>query len=442
MDKKVSSLFENWHIYTQNAKHFFKRLNDMLEDMDISSKEVKIITFASSTRRGEILYYDSNYDNRTLNSNISTADEDKAKDQLCSFFKIKKRHSVFNFAGISTKQKSYDEFGVIFEKDEETFLYGAALEYHGLEYHNKLLSELLSQICLYCKAVMDDENYNFESYMVSNLIYAAFKKQIDIDFFNTLAASDYEKKAAAGGIILVKEDRPSDLKLYFEKAYSLEISNIREIRKLLELSSNELYLIAKNNEIVGLGDYIEDSEAILFNGHQSWTYYDKGKELLIYKKGKYSFSFATERNFGSNFPKNFIKKHHIEQLNSILNEIKRQRHGTLIILSDEADAEVKRLCKLNRGYAIQPVDLNVSHIKKLVSRIIRIDGSIFLDTNLVCYGIGIILDGIAVKCGLSSRGSRYNSAKCYIDNKPFEKYVAIVISDDETTDIIYNRKNT
>ena len=432
-------MLENWHTYTKNAKHFFERLNGMFEDLNISSKEVKIITFVSSALLGETRYYDSNGDNRSFNSYIDSGEEDKAKDQLSALFQIKRPHSVFNFTGFLNKQKSYDEFGVIFGK-EEILLFGAALEYHGLEHANKLLYELFSRVCLYCKDVMDDGSYNFENYMVSNLVYAAFKRQIDIDFFNTLAASDYEKKAASGGILLLSEKQPFNLKMHFKNAYQMEISNIREIRKLLEMSGDEIYLIAKKDKIIGLGDYVENSEAILFNGHQSWTYYNERKELLNYKKGKYSFTSAGERNFNLSFPKNFIKANHIEQLNSILNEIKKQRQGTLIILSDEAESEVKRLCKFNRGYEIQPVDLKVPHNKKLITRIIRIDGSFFLDTNLVCYGMGVILDGIAVKGGLSSRGSRYNSAKCYIDNKPPEKYVAIVISDDETTDIIYNRK--
>jgi hypothetical protein len=47
---------------------------------------------------------------------------------------------------------------------------------------------------------------------------------------------------------------------------------------------------------------------------------------------------------------------------------------------------------------------------------------------------------MAVKTGLSARGARYNSAQCYIDNKGYEKFVAVVVSDDETIDILYNKE--
>ena len=90
-----------------------------------------------------------------------------------------------------------------------------------------------------------------------------------------------------------------------------------------------------------------------------------------------------------------------------------------------------------RGYAIEPVDLKLPGNKNLLSSITAIDGAIFLDTNLVCFGVGVILDGIAVNTGLSARGARYNSAQCYIDNKGYEEVAAVVVSDDETTDIIY-----
>jgi len=112
------------------------------------------------------------------------------------------------------------------------------------------------------------------------------------------------------------------------------------------------------------------------------------------------------------------------------------------IISDEAKSEAERLCNLGRGYAIKPVDLKSLGRKNLLASITAIDGAAFIDTNFMCYGVGIILDGIAVKTGLSSRGARYNSAQCYIDNQDHEKFVAVVVSDDETIDILYRKPET
>ena len=440
MDKEVARLFADWGKFTQNAGVFFGHLHAMFADMDVAPADVKIFAFVSSARKNEIRYYCSNGASTTHTSPlcIGSSDEEEARRRLATLFQIEKTRSTFNIAGTSLRRQTYDEFGVLSEGDTEICWYGTILEYNGPNYPNTLLTELLGQVCAYCKTVMDDAHYAFDEHMIPNLVYASLKKRINIDFFNTLSASDYEKTAAVGSIQLVPGDQPCKLTLRFEETFPLEIGNVRQIRKLLEMSGNGLFLIAKNGEIVGLGPHHKDSAEFQFNGHQHWTYCDDSKALLHHKKGKYAFVTTDEQSLKSDFPQGFISWRHARHLNTILGEIKRHKHGTLLIISDAAAAEVARLCKLNRGYAINPIDLKRSSALNLLSRITRIDGAIFLDTKLVCHGIGIILDGIAVKSGLSSRGARYNSARCYIDNKPPREYVAVVISDDETTDTLYN----
>jgi hypothetical protein len=175
-----------------------------------------------------------------------------------------------------------------------------------------------------------------------------------------------------------------------------------------------------------------------FNGHQRWSYYKNAKELLSYKEGKYTFIFDNHRNFLFSFPKNFISDNNYKYFNSILHAIRQQKHGTILIISDEAQIEVERLCKFGRGYAIKPVDLKSPGGRTLLSSITAIAGAIFLDTDFLCYGVGVILDGIAVSTGLNARGARYNSAQCYIDNKEHQKFTAVVVSDDESIDILHN----
>jgi hypothetical protein len=278
--------------------------------------------------------------------------------------------------------------------------------------------------------------------MLANIVYVALKKQIDIDFYNTLAVSPYEKRVTSGGILLIDETQQYDLKIRFHEMYPLEIKNVKQIRKLLEMTINKLFLVSKNAHAIGIGDYVnfgDDFESFIFNGHQRWSYYKNGKELLSYKEGKYTFIFDNDRNFISSFPKNFINTSHYEYLNSIIHGIVQQERGSLLIISEEAQAEVERLCTFGRGYAIEPLDLKLPGSRNLLSSITAIDGAIFLDTNFFCYGAGMILDGIAVKPGLNARGARYNSAQCYIDNKDCEKVVAVVVSDDETIDIVYKK---
>jgi len=221
----------------------------------------------------------------------------------------------------------------------------------------------------------------------------------------------------------------------FKEKYPLETKNVRQIRKLLEMTTDKLRLIVIDGLVVGLGG-CNDCEFFQFNGHQKWSYYADGREMLTYKEGKYTLVLGDKENFYADFPKGFIKPGNAGHLNSILHEIRQQKHGTLLIITDEAETEVERLSMLGRGYAVAPIDLKKPENRKLLTSITSIDGAFFTDTNFVCYGVGVILDGIAIKPGLSYRGARYNSAKCYIDGKESGKYISVVVSEDETIDII------
>ena len=438
MDAKIAQLFNYWPDYTAILGKINRHVNALLTDLGIITDEVNIITFISSKDYGATNFFDSSGKTHSVERYMLTTERSLEEDGLAELFNIKKEHSVFHFNLQSLQQVSYDEFGMINPESGGVAAYGAVVQYPHLHY-SKLVYELFSRICMYYKSILDVEKFEFEEYMLANLVYVTLKSQIDIDVFNTLAASPYESRAALGGILLVGEDRQCDLEIKFTEEYPFETKNIRQIRKLLEMATDELLLIVQGGNVIGLGSYEGNCELFQFSGHQMWSYYKESKELLTCKEGKYTLIFGDKLNYIADFPKNFIKTGNIGHLNSILYEIQQQKHGALLIITDEAEAEVDRLCRLNRGYAILPIDLKLESNKKLLTSITSIDGAFFIDTDFICYGVGLILDGIAFMQGLSSRGSRYNSAKCYIDNKEAEKYVSIVISEDETTDIIYNR---
>jgi len=441
MDGKFSELFDNWHIYIQKMSEVYERLGVLLTDLGIIKDEVRIITFISSVSRCELRLYDSNGTLCSVQQCLSTNDKRLAEEHLIELLDIKIEHSIFSF-DIHTEQiNTYDEFGVIHQWNEDIFAYGVVIQYNKFE-ASEIIFELLNQIIIYCRNVLDNKNFEIEEYMMANIVYVALKKQIDIDFYNTLSASPYEKRVTSGRILLISTEQQCDLKISFNETYPLEIKNVKQIRKLLEMTTDKFFLVSKNSHAIGIGDYKNfsgDFELFIFNGHQRWSYYKNDKELLSYKEGKYTFIFDNDKNFIFSFPNNFIHTSNYEYLNSILYEILQHKRGSLLIISEEAQAEVQRLCTFGRGYAIQPLDLKLPGSRDVLSSITSIDGAIFLDTNFLCYGVGMILDGIAVKPGLSARGARYNSAQCYIDNKDYEKIVAVVVSDDETIDIIYKK---
>ena len=444
MEHKITELFDNWHVYTQKMEELYDRLGMLLTDLGITKGDVRIIAFISGTWRGELRSYDSNGVSLSSPQYIQTNDKHSIEEHLIQLFDIKREHSIFSFDSRSTHRKAYDEFGVIHQAHENLCSYGIIIQYHHLEY-SKIIFGLLNQISSYCKNVLDNKRFEIEEYMLANIVYVALKKQIDIDFYNTLASSHYEKRVASGGILLVQEKQPCDLRIRFHETYPLDVKNVKQIRKLLEMTTDTFFLISKNGHAIGMGDYEDFSdnfELFIFNGHQRWSYYINGKELLIYNAGKYTFIFDNNINFISHFQNDFIDDVDHEALNSILHEIRLQNRGALLIISDDAQVEVERLCKFGRGYAIEAVDLKLPGNRKLLSSITSIDGAIFLDTKLFCFGVGVILDGISVNTGSSARGSRYNSALCYIDNKGYEEVAAVVVSDDETIDIIYKQETS
>ncbi|MCL1915332.1 MAG: diadenylate cyclase [Desulfovibrionaceae bacterium] len=444
MHNRFAELLDNWPAYTQKIGELYVRLGELLTDLGINRSDVRIIAFISSAWRGELMFYDSNGISGSSQQYLKTDDKHTDEEHLIKLFDIKAEHTLLNLESNADDLKSYDEFGIINHGHENICAYGIIIQYPQLE-SSKIIFELLNQISLFCKNVLDNENFVIEEYMLSNIVYVSLKKQIDIDFYNTLASSPYEKKVASGGILLANAEQDYDLKLSFNETYPLEVKNVKQIRKLLEMTTDKIFLVSKDGHAIGVSDYInsdDNFELFIFNGHQRWSYYKNGKELLSYKEGKYTFVFESNNNFVSYFPNGFINKNNYGYLNIILHEIKQLRHGTLLIISDDAQSEVERLCMLRRGYSIKPVDFKLPVNRYLLSSITSIDGAVFLDTNFICHGIGMILDGVAVKTGVSERGARYNSAQCYIDNKPNEKFTAVVVSDDEIIDILYNKKQS
>lgn len=440
MDAKTTQLFDSWVEYMAMFGKVNRHVGALLTDLGVNSDEIKIIAFVSSKEYGLMQYFDSGGVSDIAQQYVISTDRSVEDERLADLFGINKDHSVFHYSIQAIQQISYDEFGLINQESGEVAAYGAVVQYPRLHY-SRIVYELFSRICMYYKNILDAEKFEFEEYMLANLVYVTLKSQIDIDVFNTLAASPYESRAALGGILLISQDQRCDLEIQFTEEYLFGTKNIREIRKLLEMATDELPLIVRNGYVIGLGRRENDCELFLFSGHQMWSYYKDGIELLTCKEGKYTLIFGDKQNYIANFPADYFKPGIESHLNAILYEIQQQKHGALLIITDEAEAEVDRLCRLKRGYAISPIDLKLDDNKKLLASITSIDGAFFVDTDFFCYGVGLILDGIAVMQGLSSRGSRYNSAKCYIDNKEAEKYVSIVISEDETTDIIYNKKS-
>jgi len=268
----------------------------------------------------------------------------------------------------------------------------------------------------------------------------AVKAKMDLDIVSTLSGAKYEKRDLTGSIIYIKNLKEVPLKIRFKKPIDFDISNQRLLRKVLEMSDKNLSVIILEGKIIGLGQK-DAFRKVVFNGQQKWTFYSAPKETLKSAHGKFYF----DKDSGvvtADLPKGFILKKYEKMFNSLVSLLAKQKQGALLIVTDKAKDEVDRLSGFDRGYAIDPIDFTKPENLLLIRHLSSVDGAVFIDRQLLCYGTGVILDGVAKSVGNNARGARFNSAACYLDNKSGAPYAAVIISEDETIDVALNSFST
>ncbi|GHU98473.1 hypothetical protein FACS1894211_02260 [Clostridia bacterium] len=278
--------------------------------------------------------------------------------------------------------------------------------------------------------------------VVSDLL----RNYCDPDLINILSGSLYERQEVSGGILFSKNKSQIRYNVVFGKQIEFELKNLRQIRKLLQMTGRSNFLVISKNKVTGLGSSLQNIRTIRFAGHQKWTLSHGNDELLRYWRGKFTIPVKN----GSYFPKNVFAGERNDKFanQQLIGILKKQEHGALVVISDPQNimAETERLSGLDRGYKIEPINLKHTDAHgnydklTLMRNLTSIDGAILMDTNFVVYGVGLILDGIALNGGSSARGARYNSSKCYLDNrkKTGGNFAAVVVSEDESIDILLN----
>ena len=259
----------------------------------------------------------------------------------------------------------------------------------------------------------------------------------------------YERKKSCGKMIIASEKK--DVKFEFEgDKINFNNVNIRYARKLLELTKGDKYaLIIVEGQIIGLseisGYYESKAIAYIENGFQV-TLSEEADETLQFINNEYRFKpnrnavirTRIEEIKNSKKVEDILDPAKVDAFYGILQKVIENNSGALLIISTRAAKEVNRLVKTGRGIAFagKPIDLGSDF--ELLTMFSSIDGAVLFDQNLQCYGMGIILDGIADDCkGNIARGSRYNSACTYIEyitkfylKEVDAKHVALVLSED------------
>ena len=273
-----------------------------------------------------------------------------------------------------------------------------------------------------------------------DLLTALIKKEIDIEIITMLSGNKYEKRDLMGSLIYTKDKDDAKYKVKFSKKIEFRQDNMRLLRKIFEMSDNDKSIIVHDKFVTGLGTREQIYKKVTFLGNQKWSLNISNRNTIRFAQGKYYIDDTSTLSW-EDLPKNFMLKKFEKHFNELVTLLASQKHGALLIISDKAKQEVERLSELDRGYAIAPLNLKEHRNIQLVTNLSNVDGAVFIDTNLICHGSGIILDGIAKRPGLNARGSRYNSTRCYLDNKEEGNFVAIVFSEDETIDLLTNIDN-
>ena len=253
-----------------------------------------------------------------------------------------------------------------------------------------------------------------------------------------LSSLTYENKFNVGQMIICPEKYDHvELVFEFENKIDVNVNMQKKIRKLLEMTSNELYLQYDGKYITKLikinnDELIKESFiTINFVGLNEWKLTVGSQIPFSIKNGKITSltDKKIEIEFSDILSRKFphISNENIKKLWGIIETCMKQKSGTLVIISDDCKVESDRL--KNTAINIKPTCINDKLFKHLTS----IDGAIMLDLDGVCYSVGMILDGDTKEYGDMSRGSRYNSAVRYINTKL--KSIAIIVSEDKIVDI-------
>ncbi|MHB8879964.1 MAG: DNA integrity scanning protein DisA nucleotide-binding domain protein [Thermodesulfovibrionales bacterium] len=257
------------------------------------------------------------------------------------------------------------------------------------------------------------------------------------DTLNIISSLPYEGEDAIGQL-LFSAPKAEAINVRVHLAEPVPLSNYKLARKLVEMSERDLACLCHgDNGISGLGSVqsldSDDFFRVVFLGHYKWDLFYKDALVMrtAYGVPQLPLVRLNEGAFKTNVRRIIpsVEKNAIEKLWLIVNAGMEQRHGTMIVVSQEADKEANRLKK--QALQIEPVELT----PELVRRLSSIDGAILIDPSGICHAIGVILDGMATDAGDPARGARYNSAVRYISHTRSPS-ICIVVSEDGHVDIM------
>lgn len=291
-----------------------------------------------------------------------------------------------------------------------------------------------------------------------------------------LACKPYEGNQNKGAIRFSSDRIKTACSILLSNPVECTLAKAREIRKLLEMTSVNTSLIINiaDHKAFGLGKKGAGDYFIKFDGNGRWKLFsDNTNEPVLSVEGTICtfISSIDKSDFKATFIKVFPEyEDYFDIVNNIIEEARKQKHGTSVVICDKAKEESERLGSKGRAIEIKPISLtkklepkqrsvNIFEVKRslissteniqtdneIIKKITSIDGALIISPEGECFAIGAILDGVATVVGDTGRGARYNSLNNYvkwvknyykIESKGNINAMAVVISEDQTIDFI------
>lgn len=351
---------------------------------------------------------------------------------------------------------------ICYIKNEEAFKAQMGISFYDEKNKSFPMFDLLMQRILkdIAKIILEDmKNRGTTTYYKGDKEILLLQSVIDffvdhelpeISFITYISSLKYENNPCHGKILFADDihSKAPIFLLKFEKTIEFNNKNERLIRKLLEVTGENIYLLADtlSGKIVGIINGINNSDSnnqyiLKFCGHMHWILKYGDMTVVEFANGRYYIAddFNPKRDYilqlkecFRGFSNTQLK---IRKSLELIQISQKQMHGTMIVVSNQAYEESNRLCSKQRGIKINPIDILDN--KELFYSMTSIDGALLLDEDFKCHAFGVILDGPAAD-GDCSRGARYNSALTYCKWKNQERYQtwAIVISEDKMVNIV------
>jgi hypothetical protein len=261
------------------------------------------------------------------------------------------------------------------------------------------------------------------------------------DLFNALnqvATTRYEQRIGTGSLLIAARDS-SYIKRSVKLREPIRIHETRAFRKLLETSlTNGESLLTDGDELYGLGrlkpGHPAQDESIFevsVLGDGNWELQHARRRLTTVKYGVPRLpAERVERGRFEDLCLRIFGECKTDALWKLATASADASHGTMLVISADASAEVDRL--QHQALAISPTSLSVG----LARQFTDIDGALLVDPAGRCHAAGLLLDGIATDHGDRSRGARYNSAVRYLSMPSRGPTVILLVSEDKMINLL------